>query len=106
MFEQFGQVMEMVKQLQQQVNRIQDDLRNEKITLSSGDALTVTVNGQQEILSIEINPAYLAPEHVGILQDLLAATLNNAYTKSREMSQNAMNKLTADLNLPKIPGLF
>ena len=73
---------------------------------SSGDVMTVVVNGQQDIVSIEINPNYLSPENKLLLQDLLCATLNQAITKSRDLNQSAINKLTNDLNLPHIPGLF
>jgi len=106
MFENLGNMMEMVKKLQQNVQNIQDQLKNEKIEVSSGDVIKVTVNGQQDIIAIELNSKYLTPDNAALLQDLLVATINNALAKSRELNQTAMNKLTTDLNLPKIPGLF
>lgn len=106
MLEQMGNFMEAVKRLQQNVNQVQEGLKGERIVVSSGDVITVTLNGQQDIIQIELNPSYLSAENVGLLQDLLVATLNNAMTKSREANQAALGKLSADLNLPKIPGLF
>jgi len=106
MFENLGNMMDVVKKVQQNVQTIQYELQNERITASSGDVVTVTVNGQQDIISIDLNDKYLAPDNHLLLQDLLAATINNALSKSRELNQTAMSKLTSELNLPNIPGLF
>ncbi|MEN6567762.1 MAG: YbaB/EbfC family nucleoid-associated protein [Veillonellales bacterium] len=106
MLEQFGNVMEMVKKVQQNVGNLQDKLKNEQVEVSSGDVIKITMNGQQEVIAVQINSQYLNPENAALLQDLLVATVNNALVKSRELNQAAMNKLAEDMNLPKIPGLF
>jgi DNA-binding protein, YbaB/EbfC family len=104
--EQFGNVMEVVKKLQQNVEDVQNQLKNERVEVSSGDVIKITMNGQQEVVSLELNSKYLTVDNATLLQDLLVATINNALGKSRELNQLAMNKLAGDLNLPKIPGLF
>lgn len=106
MLEQFGNIMEMVKKIQQNVETAQEQLKNEHIEVSSGDVVKVAVNGQQSVLSIEFNTKYLSPDNAALLQDLLVATLNNALQKSRDLNQEAMSKVSGELNLPKIPGLF
>ena len=104
--EQFGNVMEMVKRLQQNVANMEEQLKNELVEVSGSDMVKVTLNGQQQIMSIEINPKYLTADSAVLLQDILIATINNGFAKSREMHKTAMDKLASDLNLPKIPGLF
>ena len=106
MWENLGNMMELVKKVQQNVENVQDNLKLQHIEVSSGDVIKLTVNGQQELIAIEINSKYLSADNVVLLQDLLIATINNALAKSRELQQTAMGKLTGDLNLPKIPGLF
>jgi len=106
MWENLGNMMELVKKVQQNVDNVQDHLKAERIEVSSGDVIKLTLNGQQELLAIEINNKYLSVDNGVLLQDLLVATINNGLTKSRELQQTAMSKLTGDLNLPKIPGLF
>lgn len=106
MFEQFGNMMDVIKKLQQNVDQVQTDLKQERIEVSSGDVVKMVINGQQEIISIELNAKYLTSENTTLLQDLLVATFNNAIGRSRELNQTAMSKLATDLNLPKIPGLF
>jgi DNA-binding YbaB/EbfC family protein len=106
MLEQFGNVMEMVKRLQSNVANMEEQLKNELIEVSGSDMIKVTLNGQQEIVALEINPKYLAPESATLLQDLLITTINNGFSRSREMHKTAMDKLAGEMNLPKIPGLF
>ncbi len=106
MFEQFGNIMEMVKKVQSNVDNVQEQLKQERIEVSSGDVVRILVNGQQELISIQLNAKYLMADNTALLQDLLTATINNALAKSRELNQEAMSKLATDLNLPKIPGIF
>lgn len=106
MWENLGNMMDLVKKVQQNVDNLQNDLKLQRIEVSSGDVIKLTLNGQQELLAIEINPNYLNADNAILLQDLIVATINNGLTKSRELQQAAMGKLTGDLNLPKIPGLF
>jgi len=106
MWENLGNMMELVKKVQQNVDTVQDNLKSQRIEVSSGDVIKLTLNGQQELLAIEINSKYLSVDNAILLQDLLVATINNGLIKSRDLQQAAMSKLTGDLNLPKIPGLF
>lgn len=106
MLENLGNMMDVVKKVQTNVQSIQQGLQSERISASSGDVVTVTVNGQQDLISIELSEKYLTPDNKLLLQDLLAATINNALSQSRELNQTAMSKLASDLNLPNIPGLF
>ena len=106
MLEQFGNMMDTIKKMQQNMNLLQENLKREYIEVKSGDVLKVVVNGQQDIISIEINPKYLSQDHAILLQDLLATTINNSLAKSRDLQETAMHQLANELNLPNIPGIF
>lgn len=106
LFQNLSNMMDIIKNVQNNVHVIQNQLQNERITSSSGDVITVVVNGQQDIISIEINEDYLQRKNKPLLQDLLLACMNQAMTKSRELNQQAMAKMAAEMNLPHIPGLF
>lgn len=106
MLENFGNIMETIKRLQQKADEVQQALKNKQIEVKHNDTLSVVVNGQQEVLSIVINPHYLTADHAALLQGLLVSTINSALAKSREINQAEMANLAGDLNLPKIPGLF
>ena len=104
--EQFGNVMDMVKRVQQYVSQTEEQLKSERIEVTGSDVIKVVVNGQQSVLAVEVNTKYLSEQNATLLQDLLVTTINDALTKSRDMHQNAMSKLAGELNLPNIPGLF
>jgi hypothetical protein len=65
--------------------------------------VNVVMNGKQEILSIRIDPEVVNREEIEMLQDLIAAALNEAIRKSHEMMTEEMKKITGGL---AIPGLF
>lgn len=106
MLGKFGNVMEIVQKLQQNAESIQAELRLERLESSSGDVVHIVMNGMQEIIAVELNPAYLSPDNKAMLEDLLVACLNDAASRSRERNQAAMGRLTGEFDLPRIPGLF
>jgi hypothetical protein len=65
--------------------------------------VTVTVNGQHEVLRIKIDPQAVDPNDVEMLEDLILAGVNEAMRKAQEMIKEEMNKLTGGM---RIPGLF
>ena len=97
----------MLKQLQQMQNRmaqVQQDLDAAEVTgTAGGGAVTATVNGQQKVLRIEIEPEALE-EGAELLADLVLAAVNQALDASRELAAQQMSSLTAGLGLP--PGLI
>ena len=52
------------------------------------------VNGQLEVVKIEIDPQAVDPRDVDMLQDLLIAAINQASKKAREMAQEEIQKVT------------
>jgi len=83
---------------------MQEELAQKTVETSAGGGMvTVVANGKQQIMSITIEKEVVDPEDVDMLQDLILAAVNDALTKSQEMVQQEMGKLTGGLN---IPGLF
>jgi DNA-binding YbaB/EbfC family protein len=89
------------QELQAKLAKAQEELAEAKIEASSGGgAVTVTVNGQQQVLSVKISPEAIEPDDVEMLEDLVLAAVNEALTKSQEMAAKRMGKLTGGLNIP------
>ena len=65
--------------------------------------VSIVMNGKQEVLSIRIDPEVVNREEIDMLQDLIAAAMNEAIRKSHEMMTEEMKKITGGL---AIPGLF
>lgn len=98
-------MMKKVQKLQADMAKLQDELKARTIEVSTGGgAVKVTVTGEKKIQSIKIAPSAVDPEDVEMLEDLVAAAVNEAMTKVDDMMAQEMGKLTGGLNLP--PGMF
>jgi len=96
--------MKQAQKMQKQMMEIQEELANRTVEATvGGGVVTVTANGQQQILSIRIDPEVVDPNDVDMLQDLILAAVNEALRKAQELMTAEMNKLTGGL---KIPGLI
>jgi DNA-binding YbaB/EbfC family protein len=94
-------IMRQAQELQAKLAKAQEELAEAIIEASSGGgAVTVTVNGQQQILSVKISPEAIDPGDVEMLEDLVLAAVNEALTKSQELAAKRMGKLTGGLNIP------
>ena len=86
--------------------KLQEELGNRTVEASAGGGMvTVVVNGQQQILSINIDPEVVDPSDLEMLQDLILAAVNDGLARAKNMVTEEMGKLTKGLNLPNIPGL-
>ena len=96
-------MMKQVQDIQGRINSMQDQLEEKTVETSSGGGMvTVTANGKQEIISINISPEIIDPSDVSMLQDLITAAVNTALKSSKDMMQEELSKITGGI---KIPGL-
>lgn len=94
-------MMRQAQRLQSQLQKVQAEL--ESLTVegtSGGGAVKVVMSGKQVVASVTINPE--AAEDVDLLQDLVAAAVNDAFTKTQQLAAQKMSAITGGL---KIPGL-
>ena len=95
----------MLKQLQQmqtKMAQMQEELGTKSVEgTAGGGAVTVTVNGHQEVLAVSIQAE--ATEDAELLADMVMAACNDALEKSREMAKQQMSSLLPP-GLP--PGMF
>ena len=93
--------MRQAQELQAKLAKAQEELAQASIEASSGGgAVTVTVNGQQQVLSVKISPEAIEPDDVEMLEDLVMTAVNEALTKAQKMAAERMGKLTGGLNIP------
>ena len=97
-------VQKMSKDLQAGIETMKDDLADVFVEgASGGGAVKVTVNGNQEMVKIEIQKDAVDPDDIEMLQDLVVAATNQAVSKSKEMQQDRINQLTGGIKLPNMP---
>jgi DNA-binding YbaB/EbfC family protein len=102
-----GNLLKQAQQFQAKMAKLQEELGERTVEASAGGGMVAVVaNGKQEILSVTIEPEVIDPEDKEMLQDLIAAAVNDALTKAKNMMQEEMGKLTHGLNIPNLPGLL
>jgi hypothetical protein len=94
------EVMQQARQMQEQIQKRMSDLRVE--ASAGGGMVTVVVNGAKQVQSIRIDPEVVSKDEVEMLQDLIAAAVNDASRKVDEQLGQSMSGLLGGL---KIPGL-
>jgi DNA-binding YbaB/EbfC family protein len=100
----FGKLMKQAQQMQAKMAKLQEELANTVFEASSGGGMvTVKMNGQQEVLGLEIDPEVFEEGDKEMLEDLIVAALNEAKQKAADLAKEQMSGLTGGMN---IPGLF
>ena len=64
---------------------------------AGGGMVTVTANGQGDVLSLSIEKEVVNPDDVEMLEDLVLAAVTDAIRKSRDLAQEKMNSATGGL---------
>ncbi len=97
-------MMQQAQKLQAQLVKAQEELANLTVEASSGGgAVTVVMNGQQQIQSVKISPEVVDPEDVEMLEDMVLTAVREASVKVQELAAKQLGGLTGGL---KIPGLM
>ena len=98
-----GNLQGMVQKMQQEMTRVQSELEAAQVDGSAGGgAVSATVTGKGELVSITIDPSAVDPADVEMLQDLVVAAVNDALRASRDLAEEKMAAVTGGL---KIPGM-
>ena len=95
-----GNIMKQAQQMQEDMQKAQEEIARMEITGESGAGMVrVVMLGNRDVKSVQIDDA-LKDEDLTMLADLLAAAVNDANRKVESMTKEKMSSLTAGLNLP------
>ncbi|MFO8112124.1 MAG: YbaB/EbfC family nucleoid-associated protein [Desulfosalsimonadaceae bacterium] len=96
-----NKLMKQAQQLQTKMTQLQEEMAEKTIEATAGGGMVkVVANGKQQILSVQIEKEVVDPEDVEMLQDLIAAAVNEALSRSQAMVNEEMSKLTGGMNIP------
>ena len=102
----FGQLTEAfkkAKQIQQDAQKLQDELEKMEIEGKSEDnMISVWISGNQQPIRVEVNETILQSDKVTIEKNILEA-ITNAHESSTTTMKERMNDLTGGLNF-NLPG--
>ncbi|WP_428609714.1 YbaB/EbfC family nucleoid-associated protein [Sedimenticola sp.] len=95
-----GNIMKQAQKMQADLQKAQERLAKEEVTGESGGGLVkVTLNGKHEVRRVEIDDS-LVGDDKEMLEDLVAAAMNDAVHKVAEKTQSSMSDVTSGMGLP------
>jgi DNA-binding YbaB/EbfC family protein len=98
-----GNLMKQAQEMQASMQRAQEELASMEVTGESGGGLVkVTMTGKHEVRRVSIDDS-LVGDDKDMLEDLVAAAINDATHRIEAATKERMTGLTAGLNLP--PGM-
>ena len=98
-----GNLMKQAQQMQDNMKKLQGELAATEVEGQSGSGMVkVVMTGRHEVKRVTIDPRLLAEERE-MLEDLVAAAMNDATRRVEAMTQEKMAGVTAGLPLP--PGM-
>ena len=94
-------MMKKMQKMQKEMMQAQEELNAKEFEGAAGGGMVkVTVNGQREVLGVNLDPSVVDPEDVEMLEDLIVVATNEALKKVEETTNATMGKFTQGLNLP------
>lgn len=96
-----------LQKMQESMQVMQEKLKTITVVgTAGGDLVKVTVNGQMEVLKIELAPECVDARDIPMLQDLVRLAVNDGLSKVKEKMREEMGQLAPGMNLPGgFPGL-
>ena len=96
----FSKMLEQAQEMQKKMADAKESLKNISVEgESGGGGVKVILNGNGEMISIQIDPKIVAEEK-SVIEDLIVAATNNAKKNVESKTQEEMSKLTGGLQLP------
>ena len=102
-----NQLLKQAQQMQAEMAKAQEQLKEETVEASAGGGMVkVTMTGDMQLREITISPDAVDPEDVEMLQDMVAAAVNEALRSAQELAANRMGGIAGlGGGLPGLPGM-
>ena len=89
------------QKMQADIQAKQEELESTEYTgTASGGLVEVTLTGKHQVTALHIKPEAVDPEDIEMLEDLIAAAVNDAVRLADEAAETEMGKITGGLNFP------
>ena len=86
----FSKMKKQARQMEQQMEAMRDEMKQQRFTGSSGNGLvTVVIDGEKKLQELKIKPECVDPEDVEGLEDLISAAFTEAFSKAEANSSQA-----------------
>ena len=96
-----NELMKMAQEAQNKLLQAQDDLDKVEVEgVSGGGMVKIRASAKGRIIAVEIDESILQPSEKQMVEDLVAAAINDARSKADVAAQDAMRDVTGGLQLP------
>jgi DNA-binding YbaB/EbfC family protein len=102
-----NKLMQQVGEMQEQMQKAQEELGHETVEASAGGGMvSVTATGTGEIKQIKIDPKAIDPNDAEMLEDMVLAAVNEAIRSARSLQESKLGGLAGGaLGGLGLPGL-
>ena len=99
-----GQMLKQAQRMQAEMARVQEELKEESVEASvGGGAIKVVMGGDLTVKRVILDAAAVDPDETGMLEDMIAAAVNEALRQAQELAGSKMQRVTGGMS---VPGLF
>jgi len=97
----FEEIMKMAQNAQSELQKAQDSLEHIEVEGAAGGGLVkIRATAKGRILGVELDESLLAPSEKTMVEDLIAAAINDARAKADAAAATEMQKMSSTLPLP------
>jgi nucleoid-associated protein EbfC len=99
----FGNIMKQAQEMQDNLKKVQEEIARTEVAGESGAGLVkIIMTGKHDVKRVKIDQVLLGDD-IQMLEDLIAAAVNDANLRVENMTQEKMSEFSSGLNLP--PGI-
>ena len=96
----FNKILNKAKELETKIKESQEKIKNIQVQgISGANSVKVTLNGDGEMVKLEISPEIIKEEKT-IIEDLIVAAHNNAKSQLKTKTSEEISKATGDFGIP------
>ena len=96
----FKKILDKAKEMEARMKESQEKIKNIKVEgVSGANSVNVTLNGNGEMIKIDISPETMK-ETKTIIEDLIVAAYNNAQAQLKSKTSEEISKVTGGFNIP------
>ena len=95
----FSKIIDKAKELEAKMKESQEKIKNISVTgVSGGNLVSMTLNGEGEIIDLDISPKILKEDKV-IIEDLIKAAHSNAKSQLKSKTSEEISKATGGFGM-------
>lgn len=101
-----NQILQQAQQMQAEMMKAQESLKDETVEASAGGGMVkVVMSGDMALRELTISPEAIDPDDPELLQDMVAAAVNEALRAAQELASTKLGGITGGGGMPGMPGL-